>query len=149
MSQACEMPQQNASAAEMRQILAESKNVAVVGLSSNPDRDSNRVATYLQQRGYKIIPINPKETEVLGEKAYPSLREAPGPVDIVDIFRKPEAVPEIVEEAISAGAKSIWMQVGIVHNAAADKARAAGLKVVMGRCIMVEHWNRVANPSKP
>lgn len=145
MSQACEIPRQNASNAEMQQILASSKTVAVVGLSSNPERDSNRVATYLQQHGFKIFPVNPNESEVLGEKAYSHLSEVPEPVDIVNIFRKPEAVPGIVEEAIAKGAKSIWMQVGIVHNDAADRARAAGLKVVMGRCIMVEHWNQVAN----
>ena len=113
----------------------------MVGLSDKPERDSYRVAAYLQQQGYKIIPVNPLVTEVLGEKAFPSLREVKGPVDIVDIFRKPEVVPQLVEEAIAGGAKTVWMQKGIVHNAAAERARAAGLKVVMSKCIMIEHRN--------
>ena len=132
-------PLQNATPQEIRDILKTAKVVAVVGLSDKPDRDSYRVAAYLQKAGYRIIPINPAVKEVLGEKAYASLRDVPEKVDLVDIFRKPDAVPEIVEDAISVGAKAVWMQEGIAHNAAAERARAAGLKVVMDRCTLKEH----------
>lgn len=141
MKPACEIPIQNASSDEIQQILTRSKTIAMVGLSNHADRDSYRVAGYLQQHGYTIIPVNPNASEILGEKAWPSLRDVPGSVDIVDIFRKSEAVPAMVEDAIAIGARVIWMQSGIVHNAAADTARAAGLKVVMSRCLMVEHRN--------
>lgn len=147
MSGACEMPLTNATPAEVRLILTVGRTVAVVGLSDKPDRDSYRVAAYLKQQGFKIIPVNPKVAEVLGERAYASLRDVREPVDIVDIFRKPEAVPGIVEEAILIGARAVWMQQGIVHNTAADKARQAGLKVVMNKCIMVEH--RGLQPGEP
>jgi len=139
MSSACEFPRQNATSAEVRDILATARTIAVVGLSDKPARPSYGVAAYLQRHGYRIIPVNPKLTEVLGEKAFPSLSAVPEPVDVVDIFRKPEAVPEIVEEAIAKGAKVIWMQEGIVHNAAAERARAAGLRVVMNKCMLKEH----------
>ncbi len=141
MSDACEMPLKNATTAEVAEILATARTIAVVGLSDKPDRDSYRVAAYLQQHGFKILPVNPNVTEALGLKAYAGLREVREPVDIVDIFRKPEAVPALVEDAIAVGAKAVWMQQGIVHNAAAERARAAGLKVVMSKCIMVEHRN--------
>ncbi len=141
MSDACEMPLKSATPAEVEEILARARTVAIVGLSDKPDRDSYQVAAYLRQQGFRIIPVNPNVTEVLGEKAYAGLRELPEPVDIVDIFRKPEAVPGLVEEAIAMGAKAVWMQKGIVHNAAAERARAAGLRVVMNKCIMVEHRN--------
>jgi len=139
MHESCEMPLTNATTAEVREILNAGKIVAVVGLSDKPDRDSHRVAAYLQEHGYRIIPVNPNLAEVLGEKAYAGLRDIPGPVDVVDIFRKPDAVPEIVDDAIAIGAKAIWMQDGIAHNAAADTARAAGLKVVMSKCMLREH----------
>src|SRR5438094_956991 len=126
MSEACELPRENATLEEMREILRTAKTVAVVGLSDKPDRDSYRVARYLQSAGYRIIPVNPAVKEVLGEKAHASLRDVPEKVDVVDIFRKPDAVPEIVEDAIAVGAKVVWMQDGIVHNDAADRARAAG-----------------------
>jgi predicted CoA-binding protein len=124
---------------ETREILAGAKVIAVVGLSDKPDRDSYGVAAYLQRAGYRIVPVNPGVREVLGETSYPDLRDIPFDVDIVDIFRKPEAVPEIVDAAIEIGAKAVWMQLGVVHEAAAAKARAAGLQVVMDRCIAVEH----------
>jgi uncharacterized protein len=149
MSDACEMPRANATPAEVRLILTLSRTIAVVGLSDKPDRDSHRVAAYLKQQGFKIIPVNPQVTEVLGERAYARLRDVPGPVDIVNIFRKPEAVPGIVEEAILIGAKAAWMQKGIVHNSAADRARHAGLKVVMNKCIMVEHQSLPSAGPKP
>lgn len=136
---ACEIPLENATPAEVRQILATARTVAVVGLSDRPDRDSHRVAAYLQEAGYRIIPVNPHLTTVLGEPACPNLRAVPVPVDVVDIFRKPEAVPGIVEDAIAIGARVVWMQPGVVHNAAAERARQAGLTVVMNKCMMREH----------
>lgn len=139
MEETCEMPFQNATSEEVRNIFAASKVVAVVGLSDKPHRSSHQVAAYLQSQGYRIIPVNPHVAEVLGERAYSSLREIPGSVDIVDVFRKPEAVPSIVVDAIKIGAKVIWMQEGIAHNAAADSARAAGLRVVMNKCMLKEH----------
>jgi predicted CoA-binding protein len=124
---------------EIRDVLTASKTVAVVGLSDNPERASYHVAAYLQEHGYRIIPVNPAVTEVLGERAYPGLRDVPVPVDLVDVFRKSEAVPPIVEDAIAIGAKAVWMQEGVVHEEAAARARAAGLKVVMDRCTLKEH----------
>ncbi|MEX0801045.1 MAG: CoA-binding protein [Dehalococcoidia bacterium] len=121
------------------EILRKYRTVAVVGASSNPERESHGVARYLQEHGYRVIPVNPGETEVLGERAYPDLRSVPEPVEVVDVFRKAEYVPEIVEEAIAIGAKAVWMQTGIRNEAAAERARAAGLEVVMDRCMRTEH----------
>lgn len=136
----CEIPRQNASAEEVAGILASPGTVAVVGLSPDPGRESHRVARYLtDEAGYRLVPVNPAAPEIMGEKSYPSLAEVPEPVGTVLIFRKPEAVPEIVEAAITRGAKTVWMQSGIVNNAAADRARAAGLQVVMSKCMMAEH----------
>ena len=143
MSDACEIPEQNATDPEISRILEEYKVVAVVGLSQKTHRESFQVASFLQDHGYTIIPVNPKYTEVLGQKCYASLGDIPGPIDIVDIFRKPEAVPEIVDMAIKVNAKVIWMQQGIAHNKAADKARAHGLDVVMSKCIKVEYMRRM------
>jgi predicted CoA-binding protein len=123
----------------IKEILERYKNIAVVGLSSQTWRPSYSVSRYMQSAGYRIIPVNPKETEVLGEKVYASLDDVPGPVEIVDIFRRPEFVPDIVEAAIRRKARVIWMQLGVVNEAAAERARAAGLEVVMDRCILVEH----------
>jgi predicted CoA-binding protein len=123
-------------------ILQHSRTIAVVGASSNPRRDSHRISEYLLGAGYTVIPVNPGETSVLGQKAYPDLKSVPIKVDVVDIFRKPEAVPGIVDEAIAIGAKAVWMQLGIRHAAAARKAREAGLRVVQDRCIYVEHFKR-------
>jgi len=123
----------------IEKILRESKTIAVVGLSPNPDRSSYVVASYLQAQGYRIIPVNPTVEEVLGERSYPDLASVPEEVDVVDIFRRPEHVPAIVEAAIAKGAKAIWMQEGIVHEEAAAKAREAGLLVVMDRCMFKEH----------
>ncbi len=127
------------SEADIKSILEESKTVAVVGLSPREERDSHRVAKYLQSQGYRIIPVNPNADEVLGERSYPDLASIPEPIDVVDVFRRSEAVPEIVEEAIKVGAKTVWMQEGVVHEEAAARAREAGLQVVMDRCMMVEH----------
>jgi predicted CoA-binding protein len=139
MTDTCEIPGQNADAGEISRLLNRAKTIAVVGLSDNPERDSYRVAAYLQKQGYKIIPVNPNASEILGEKSYASLKDVPGPVDIVNVFRKPDAVPGIVDDAIAIHAGSVWMQSGIAHNEAAKKASAAGMTVVMSRCIMVEH----------
>jgi uncharacterized protein len=117
------------------EILRRYCTIAVVGLSNDPRRDSNSVSQYMQAAGYRVIPVNPEETEVLGEKAYPDLASVPEPVEIVDIFRRPEYIPAIVDQAIAIGAKVIWMQQGIVNEAAAATARAAGLEVVMNSCI--------------
>jgi len=124
---------------EIRQLLETSKIIAVVGLSDKPDRDSYRVAEYLQRQGYRIIPVNPTVDSVLGEKSYASVSDIPEPVDIVDVFRRPDAVGPVVEDAIAAGARAIWMQLGIENEEAAQAAEAAGLQVVMDRCIKIEH----------
>ena len=124
-----------------KEILETYKTIAVVGLSTSPWRASFGVSRYMQANGYRIIPVNPNETEVLGEKAYPSLDDVPEPFQIVDIFRRSEYVPEIVEAAIRKGAKVIWMQESVSHEAAAGRARAAGLEVIMDRCILKEHMN--------
>jgi predicted CoA-binding protein len=120
-------------------LLRSGKTIAVVGLSSRRSRASYGVSEYLKSVGYRIVPVNPNETEVLGEHAYKTLDEIPEPVDIVDIFRRSECVPDIVDAAIRIGAHGVWMQEGVVNDAAADKARAAGLDVVMDRCMLKEH----------
>jgi predicted CoA-binding protein len=125
-------------------LLRNAKTIAVVGLSSRRSRPSYGVSEYMQSRGYRIIPVNPNETEILGEKAWATLEEIPDRVDIVDIFRRPECVPEIVDSAIRIGAKGIWMQEGVVNDEAAGKARAAGIEVVMDRCILKEHRKMLA-----
>ncbi len=124
------------------ELLKSAKTIAVVGLSDSPFRTSYRVSEYMQSQGYRVIPVNPEIRESLGEKAYSSLSEVPEKIDIVNVFRRPEFVPEVVEEAIRVGVPAIWMQEGVVHEAAAEKARAAGIFVVMDRCILKEHWAR-------
>ncbi len=124
---------------KLREILVESRTIAVVGLSPKPERDSHEVAHYLQQAGYRIIPVNPTAKEILGEKVYPDLASIPEKIDIVDIFRRSEHVPPIVDEAIRVGAKTVWMQLGVVNEEAAKKAADAGLNVVMDRCTLREH----------
>ncbi len=123
--------------AELRSILEEARTIAVVGLSSKPDRDSYGVARYLQRRGYRVVPVNPNETEVLGATAYPSLLDVPTDVaiDIVDVFRKAEATPPVAEQAVTAGARVLWLQEGIVNQEARRIAEDGGLTVVMGVCI--------------
>jgi len=123
----------------IKEILEKYKTIAVVGLSSEPWRASYSVSQYMQEAGYRIIPVNPNETEVLGEKAYPTLDDVPEPFDIVDIFRRPEFVPDIVEAAIRLRAKAIWMQFGVGNQAAAARARAAGLDVFVEQCILQDH----------
>ena len=125
--------------ADRLRILQTYKRIAMVGLSANPFRPSHFAALYLIAEGYDVTPVNPREKEILGRTSYASLREVPGPVEVVDIFRKPSAVPELVEDAIAIGAKVVWMQLGVIHEAAAERARAAGLEVVMDRCMKIEH----------
>lgn len=129
---------------EIKEILKRAKNIAVVGLSDKPGRDSHRVAAYLKARGYRIFPVNPTIEEALGERSYPGLEGIPEPIDVVDIFRALEHVPPIVESAIAIGAKVVWMQLGVVNEGAAEKARASGLTVVMDRCMMQEHKRLLA-----
>ena len=123
----------------IQDVLQRSKTIAVVGLSNSPLRPSHGVSAYMQMQGYRIVPVNPDVDFVLGEKSYRSLLEVPEPIDIVDIFRRSEFVPEIVNQAIAKKASAIWMQEGVVHEEAAQKARQAGLFVVMDKCILKEH----------
>ncbi len=123
----------------LRQALIGARNIAVVGLSDRPSRPSYGVARYLKEQGYRIIPVNPNITEALGEKAYPDLTSVPDPIDLVDIFRRSSQVGPVVDEAITRGVQTIWMQLGIVDEAAAARARDAGITVIMNRCTLVEH----------
>ena len=125
--------------AEIKEILAQTKTIAVVGLSPKENRPSYLVAHYLMAAGYTIIPVNPGQSEILGQKCYASLLEIPQKVDVVDIFRRPEEVGPVVDQAVTIGAKVVWMQEGIVNQEAAAVARAAGLKVIMDRCLKVDH----------
>ena len=129
--------------ADGENLLRNAKTIAVVGLSSSPWRPSYGVSEYMQSVGYRIFPVNPKETEVLGEKAFATLDEVPVAIDIVNVFRQSRFAPEIVEAAIRIGAKGVWMQEGVVHEEAAQRAREAGLEVVMDRCILKEHRKMV------
>jgi hypothetical protein len=130
--------------ADGENLLRHAKTIAVVGLSSSPWRPSYGVSEYMQSVGYRIVPVNPRETEVLGEKAFATLDDVPVAVDIVNVFRQSQFVPEIVAAAIRIGAKGVWLQEGVVHEEAAQKAREAGLEVVMDRCILKEHRKMVA-----
>lgn len=123
----------------MRDILTSAKTVASVGLSSNVEKESHAIAWYLKEQGYRIIPVNPTATEILDEKAYPSLLDIPDKVDVVQVFRRSEDVPPVVDDAIKIGAKVVWMQEGIVNYEAAQKAREAGLQVVMDACMRATH----------
>ncbi len=123
----------------IERILDECRTIAVVGLSSNPSRPSNGVAGYMRKQGYKVIPVNPRETEVFGEKSYASLADVPGKVDLVDIFRRSEEAGAVVDEAIKIGAKAVWLQEGVIDKAAAQRAQDAGLLVVMDRCWLKDH----------
>jgi predicted CoA-binding protein len=127
---------------QITELLKNSKNIAVVGLSSSPMRPSYGVAAYMQTQGYKIIPVNPEINGALGEKAYAKLADAPEKIDIVNIFRRPEFVPGVVDEAIRLKPSAIWMQEGVRHDAAAEKARKAGIFVIQDRCILKEHRAR-------
>ena len=138
----CEFPTVNSSSDDIKHIFKTVKTIAVVGLSPDPNKDSNHVAEYLQKSGYKIIPIYPKDELILGEQSYPSLADVPASIqiDMVDIFRKPEALDAIADACIARGGIQVfWAQKGIVNNAAAERARAAGMTVVQNKCTMVEH----------
>lgn len=124
---------------EIVSILLGARTVAVVGLSGNELRPSNFVGFYLKRHGYRIVPVNPRETEVIGEPAYPSLTDVPFPVDVVDVFRQPDAVPAIAAEAVEIGARALWLQFGVISEEGAALARAGGLSVVMDRCMKIEH----------
>lgn len=140
MSQ-CELPKINVTPAQAQEILKKAKTIAIVGISNEPTKDSYEVAAYLQAHGYRIIPVNPKYPEILGEKCYPSLQAIPEEVDIVDVFRRAEAIPEIAEAtlALAQHPKVFWMQLGIIHNGAAAKLQKAGLTVVQNQCIKIVH----------
>ena len=133
------MAHQNPSDSQLTTLLANASVIAMVGASSNPDKPSYGIMQKLQHAGYKVIPVNPRETEVLGEKAYTSLKDIPVPIDIVDVFRRPEDTPAIADEAIAAGAKALWLQAGISNEEAAARATAAGLLIVMNQCIGATH----------
>jgi predicted CoA-binding protein len=123
----------------LKQILQTTRTIATVGLSSNPEKDSYQIALYLKAQGYRVLPINPTATEIFGEKAYPDLISLPEKVDVVQVFRRSEDVPPVVEGAIQIGAKVVWMQAGIVNEEAAARAEAAGLQVVMDLCMRFTH----------
>jgi uncharacterized protein len=143
----CALPDRNAAAevsqyqdpVVIRQILLTARTIAIVGLSSNPLRPSNFVGFYLQRHGYRIVPVNPREREALGQPAFASLSDIPFPVDVVDVFRAPQFVPEVAEEAVKIGAKALWLQFGVISPEGARIARDGGLQVVMDRCMKVEH----------
>jgi len=139
MDQECELPQGNPPPDAIRAILANAKRVAVVGHSDDPSRDSHRVGRYLAAHGYEVFAVNPAGRSTPGLTFYPDLASVPGPVDVVDIFRKVEFIPAIIDEAIRIGARVVWMQEGLAHNASAARARAAGLTVVQSRCMMRDH----------
>jgi predicted CoA-binding protein len=131
-----------AEAERITELLKTAKTIAVVGLTDTPMRPSYGVSHYMLSRGYRIIPVNPKITDWMGEKAYSSLLEVPDKIDIVNVFRRSDAVPDVVEQAIQIKAPAIWMQEGVIHEEAAEKARQAGIFVVMDRCILKEHRKR-------
>lgn len=128
----------NPSQDELRAWIKEARTIAVVGLSANPERPSHEVAAGLQSHGYRIIPVSPMVTEVLGEPAYPRLEEVPGPVDIVDVFRAPEQIGPVVDACIARGFRRLWLQQGVINEAQAQRAREAGIQVVMDRCLWMD-----------
>ena len=142
------MPHRNPSDSEIAQLLTEASTIAIVGASSNPDRSSYGIMQKLQRVGYRVIPVNPRETEILGERSYPSLADIPQPVDIVDVFRRAEDTPPIADEAVTIGAKALWLQTGIANEDAAARATAGGLSVVMDACIGTAHA-LLRVPAKP
>lgn len=133
------MAQANPSDAELTQLLTDATTIAMVGASSNPDKASHGIMQKLQSVGYRVIPVNPRETEILGERSYPSLIDVPERIDIVDVFRRAEDTPGIADDAVTIGAKALWLQTGIVSEEAAARAKAGGLIVVMDACIGATH----------
>ena len=124
---------------EIKEILSRNKNVAVIGMSKNPEKDAYTIPQYLKNKGYKVIPVNPSADEILGEKAYKKLGDVPGPIDIVDVFRPSEDVPNYVDNVISKKPNVFWLQLGIENTAAEEKVASAGIKVVFNKCMMAEH----------
>ena len=137
----------NPSSDEIKNILERSKRIAIVGLSPKEERDSNKVAKYLIERGYEIVPVNPGQKEILGQDCFKTLTDIPFQVDVADLFLNPQRVLPVVDQAIEIGAPVLWLQIGVIHNEAAQKARAAGLTVVMDRCIMREHKKLFGGPA--
>ena len=135
----CELPNNNLSSDEIREILNQCQTIAIVGLSPKEQRDSNMVARYLKSNGFKIVPVNPGQKEILSEKCYKNLLEIPFRPDMVNLFLNPKRVPEAVDQAMKIKTDVIWMQLGVVHNLAAEKAREKGIKVIMNKCIKTEH----------
>jgi predicted CoA-binding protein len=148
IGEACELPLRSPERAlyqdeaTIERIVRSARVIAVVGLSANPRRPSHEVASYLQRQGLRIVPVNPNIAEKLGERSYPSLKDIPFPVDVVDVFRRPTAAPEVAEDAVAIGAKALWLQLGVISREGAEIARGAGLDVVMDRCLKVE-WMRL------
>ncbi len=124
---------------ELKKLLTESKTIAVVGASPKPWRDSGSISNFLNKKGYNVFPVNPRYEEIYGMKCYPDLKSLPEKIDVVNIFRNPDEVEPVIDEAIAVGAKSVWMQLGVINEAAAEKAQQAGLDVVMDRCISIEY----------
>lgn len=141
----CELQDSPVTDVDLGSILSNAKTVAIVGMSTKEDNPSHNVAKYLQKHGFRLFAVNPNCDEVLGEKCYPDLKSIPEHVDVVDIFRKPDAIGAIVEEAIEIGAGTVWMQLGLEDEEAAQKARCAGLTVVMNRCMKMEHSSHFGN----
>ena len=135
----CELPDTRPSSEEIIHVLKNCSKIAIVGISPKETRDSNKVGRYLLEKGYEIIPINPGQREIMGRPCYRSLTDIPFPVDMVNLFLPPHRVPVVVDQAIEIGVRAIWMQLGVVHNEAADRARRAGIQVVMNMCTMREH----------
>ncbi len=135
----CQLPDCNPPSEKIIEILRECRNIAIIGISPKVSRDSNMVARYLMQQGYKIIPVNPGQMEILGQPCFKTLSDIPQRVDMVNIFLNPKRVPPVVDQAIEMGVHAIWMQLGVVHNESAQKARKAGVQVIMNKCVMAEH----------
>lgn len=135
----CEIPDSNPPSNEIKEILKRCKKIAIVGISPKKERDSNKVARYLMEQGYEVVPVNPGQKEILGKRCFKALRDIPFQVDLVDLFLNPSRVPSVVDQTIEKGVNVIWMQLGIVHNQSAEKARKAGIQVVMNKCIKIEH----------
>lgn len=145
----CELPIVSADDREIVRILRETKTIAVVGISHKPERDSHKVAMYLIQKGFRVVPVNPIRDEILGQKCYRSLLDIPFPVDMADLFLTPEKVSVVVDEAIQKGVKTIWMQIGVINNEAAQKAMEHGISVIMNMCVMREYERLKALIERP
>lgn len=148
MDEVCEVPAFETTSNDIKDILTSIKTIAIVGLSPKNERDSNKVARYLQQEGYNVIPVNPNHKEIIGLKSHSSISEVTEKIDVVDIFRKPSAVPGIVDESIGKKVKVVWMQEGVINNEGAERAIGAGLTVVMNRCMKKEHMKMLKREGK-